>query len=55
MRWLWVSLPYATFGVGFQGGRAVEAAPIAAWTLGKSERHVVSYYERKGATLKLLP
>jgi hypothetical protein len=30
-------------------GRVMDAAPIARWTIGKSERYVADYYRRKGA------
>jgi hypothetical protein len=48
-RWIWVSLPHATFAVVVQGGRVVDAAPIARWAVGKSERQVADYFRRKGA------
>jgi len=48
-RLIWVSLPYATFGIIVRGGQVIEAAPIARWTLGKDERDVAGYYRRKGA------
>lgn len=48
-RWVWVSLPYATFGLRVENGQVVAAAPIARWTIGKSERYVADYYRRKGA------
>jgi hypothetical protein len=49
-RYFWISLPYATFGVGVTGGRVTSAAPIAAWALGK-EASVLSFYRRKGAEI----
>lgn len=48
-RWVWVSLPHATFAVVSRGGRVVDAAPIARWAVGKDERFVADYYRRKGA------
>lgn len=48
-RWVWVSLPYATFGIAVRDGVVVDAAPIARWAIGKSERRVADYYRRKGA------
>ena len=47
--WVWVSLPYATFGIEVRDGRVVDAAPIARWAIGKSEQYVANYYRRKGA------
>lgn len=54
MKWVWVSLPYATFGLGIEDGKIVEAPPIARWVIGKSEMWVASYYRRKGATFIVL-
>jgi hypothetical protein len=53
--WIWVSLPWATFGVAVQGGRVVDAAPIARWAIGKDERAVADYYRRRGARFVKLP
>jgi len=52
--WVWVSLDYATFGLRVEGGRVVEAAPIARWTIGKSEQYVADYFRRKGAVFARL-
>lgn len=49
MRCIWVSLPYATFGILASGGRVIDAAPIARWAIGKDESYVADYYRRKGA------
>lgn len=49
--WIWVSLPYATFGLKIGNGKIVEAAPIARWAVGKPAHDVVGYYRRKGAYL----
>lgn len=51
MRWIWVSLPYATYGIAVHDGRVVDAAPIAAWMIGKDERYCAAWLRRKGATL----
>lgn len=48
--WVWVSLPWATFGLAVHDGRIVDAAPIARWSIGKHERDVADYYRRRGAT-----
>lgn len=50
MHWVWVSLPYATFGIAVEGGRVRDAAPIARWAIGKDERVVAAYFRRRGAT-----
>ena len=49
MRWIWVSLPWATFGIAVEGGRVVDAAPIARWAIGRDEREIAAYYRRRGA------
>lgn len=46
---IWVDLPYACFGLIVRGGRVVDAAPIARWSVGKDERFVADYYRKKGA------
>ena len=51
-RWIWVSLPHATFALGTHAGRVVSAAPIARWTVGKDEREVANYFRRRGASFK---
>ncbi|MFB4265259.1 hypothetical protein [Nonomuraea sp. GTA35] len=48
-RWIWVSLPQATFAVVTKNGRVVDAAPIAQWLIGKDEREVAKYLRGKGA------
>ena len=52
--WVWVSLPWATFGLRVEGGRVVEAAPIARWTVGKREAEVADHYRRRGAVFERL-
>ena len=47
--WMWVSLPYATFGIAALDGRVVDAAPIARWAIGKPAPDVYAYYARKDA------
>lgn len=38
VEWLWVSSPYATFGLGLAvDGTVVEAAECAAWLIGADE------------------
>ncbi|MET8864657.1 hypothetical protein ABZW11_17105 [Nonomuraea sp. NPDC004580] len=49
-RWVWVSMPHATFAVVVRDGRVSDAAPIARWAVGKPERQVADYFRRKGAT-----
>lgn len=54
-RWIWVSLPYATFGIAVENGVVVEAAPIARKSVGRPEREVAAYYRRQGAVFRDLP
>lgn len=49
MKWVWVSLDYATFGLRVDGGYVVEAPPIARWTVGLPEARVAAYFRRRGA------
>lgn len=51
-RWIWVSLPHATFAIGTHDGLVVSAAPIARWAIGKDEREVANYFRRRGATFR---
>lgn len=48
-QWVWVSLSYATFGLRVEGGKVVDAPPIARWAVGKPERTVADFYRGKGA------
>lgn len=47
--WVWVSLPWATFGLRVEGGRVVEAPPIARWCVGRDEVEIADYWRRRGA------
>jgi hypothetical protein len=53
-RWIWISLPYATFGIAVAGGVVAEAPPIAKWALGRDERDVAGYFRRRGAKIVAL-
>ena len=54
-RWIWVSLPHATFGIATRDGRVVDAAPIARWSIGKPEQVVADHYRQRGAEFRPLP
>jgi hypothetical protein len=54
-RCIWVSLPYATFGLFSHDGKIIAAAPIAGWTVGRSERDVAAYFRRRGAVFRDVP
>lgn len=44
-----VELPRACFGLEVtDDGWVIEAAPIAAWTIGRRGRQVVGYYRQRG-------
>ena len=49
-RTFWISLPYATFGVGVTDGIVTSTAPIAKWARGKPAG-VLAVYRRKGADI----
>lgn len=54
--WVWVSLRWATFGVRVEGGRVVDAAPIASWCVGRGEAWVADYWRRRGAVfVRIIP
>lgn len=48
-QWIWVSLPFATFGLAVLDGKVVDAAPIARWCIGKDEQYVADYWRKRGA------
>lgn len=54
-RWIWVSLPHATFALVAKDGRIIDAAPIARWTVGRDEQLVADHYRRKGAHTHVIP
>lgn len=50
MRAFWVDVGYACFGIVADGSGVVrEAAPIAAWMLGKTLQDIKPFLLRKGA------
>jgi hypothetical protein len=49
MEWYWVSLHYATFGLGSAGGYIKRAPPIARWAIGNRTEYVLNFYRKKGA------
>jgi hypothetical protein len=48
MRLIWVSLPYATFGIYVKDRRVVDAAPIGAWMIGKDTDFIRKWINKKG-------
>jgi hypothetical protein len=52
-RWIWVSLPDATFGIGVRDGLVVDAAPVARWCIGKGEREVAGWFRARGAQFQV--
>ena len=55
MRVTWrVELPYAVFAIDTEGGRVVEAPPIARWMIGKPLREVRRWVRGKGGKVETL-
>lgn len=52
--WIWVSLPYATFGIRALDDVIVEAAPIARWMVGKPGSVVRAWILGKGGSYQAL-
>ncbi len=55
VRWVWVSVSYATFGLGVKRGVIVDAAPIAHWCIGQPEKQIADYWRSRGARFSVLP
>jgi hypothetical protein len=53
-KWIWVSLPYATFGILVDGGKVIDAAPIANWMKGKDTHSIREWINKKNGTWKVL-
>jgi hypothetical protein len=49
---LWVSLPWATFGLVVQHGQVVAAAPIARYAEGWSRERAEAYFASRGAVIE---
>jgi hypothetical protein len=49
-RWVYVTMPHATFALGIKGVIVVIAPPIAKWTIGRHQGVVSTYYKHRGAT-----
>lgn len=54
-KWIWVSLPYATYGIEVEDGIVIDAAPIARWMIGKDTQTVRNWIAKKGGVWKMLP
>lgn len=48
MRTIWVSLPYATFGIYVRDRKVVDAAPIGRWMIGKDTEFIRKWITKKG-------
>jgi hypothetical protein len=53
-RWVYVSLPWATFALVTEDGTITGAAPIARWAIGKPEQDVAAHYRKRGAVFRQL-
>lgn len=51
---IWVSLPYATYGIEVENGKVIDAAPIARWMIGKDTRFIREWIAAKGGVWKVL-
>lgn len=54
-RWIWVSLPRATFALIAKDGRVVDAAPYGRRYLGWDEHRAANVLRRNGAAFQPLP
>ena len=54
-RWIWVSLPKATFALIVHEGRVVDAAPYGRRYLGWDEHCAADALKRAGAVFQPLP
>jgi len=52
MRCFYISLPYATFGIISSEGKIIEAAPIAAWMIGKTLQEIKPWLVKRRAVVK---
>ncbi len=52
---IWITLPYACFGLVHDGAVIRRAPPIARWTVGKPVAAVIAYYRRqRGARVEMI-
>jgi hypothetical protein len=52
--WYYIELSYATFGIAAEDGVVTKAAPIAAWSIGKTLKQYLQWVEKKkGKAIKL--
>jgi hypothetical protein len=54
VKYWWVSMDHATFALGVEDGRVVEAPQIARWTRRKQWQFVQGYYKGRGARVERL-
>lgn len=54
VRYIWISMPWATFVLGIERGVIHEAPPIARWTIGKNQKVVADYYRKRGAEFVII-
>lgn len=46
-------LDFATFGLEFEDGTCVGAAPIAKWCIGRTESELAAYWTGRGARISV--
>jgi len=44
--WFQIDVGYACFGLKVEGGVVTDAAPIAAWAIGKKADYVFNYFRK---------
>jgi hypothetical protein len=52
---LWISLPWATFGLVCRRGRIVGSAPIARYAIGWTVDEAMTYFASRGAEIEERP
>lgn len=53
-QWVWVSLSYATYGIAHNGTHITDAAPIAAWAIGKPKEEFIAWCYRKDPNVRFV-
>jgi hypothetical protein len=52
---VYVSLPYATYGIIVKDGKVIDTAPLARWMIGQSTKKVRKWLDSKGAKYTVVP
>lgn len=54
MKWYWISLKYATFGICTQNDLVIKTAPIGRWMLSKHISYIRKWVSSKYGIIKEL-